>query len=127
MSEKLRLFVALELPPHVLEALEAVQRDLRVQVPERAARWVRPEGIHLTLKFLGDVPAGQVGEIEQGLHAAAKGHAPFELRTEGLGVFPNPKRARVLWVPASRHPAPMRAVGDPDPGKARAAVSSCYL
>jgi 2'-5' RNA ligase len=98
MSTLLRLFIALELPPHVLEALEATQRDLRPRVPERAARWVRPEGIHLTLKFLGDVPAGQVDAVGAAMREAARDHAPFELRAEGLGVFPNPQKARVLWV-----------------------------
>jgi 2'-5' RNA ligase len=98
MSNSLRLFIALELPPQVLEALEATQRDLRAQVPERAARWVRPGGIHLTLKFLGDVPAERVDAVETAIRRAVKGHSPFELRAEGLGVFPNPQKARVLWV-----------------------------
>jgi len=98
MSKPLRLFIALELPARVLGALETLQGDLRTQVPERAARWVRPAGIHLTLKFLGDVPAGQVDAITAGIREAAKPHAPFALQAEGLGVFPNPRRARVLWV-----------------------------
>jgi 2'-5' RNA ligase len=98
MSKPLRLFIALELPSSVLGALETLQSDLRAQVPERAARWVRPAGIHLTLKFLGDVPAEQVDAITAGIHEATKNHAPFTLQAEGLGVFPNPRRARVLWV-----------------------------
>lgn len=98
MSKPLRLFIALELPAQVLEALTALQDDLRSQVPERAARWVRPAGIHLTLKFLGDVPAEQVDAIAAGIREASKGHAPFALQAERLGVFPNPRRARVLWV-----------------------------
>ena len=98
MNDTLRLFAAVELPPHVLGALEAVQHDLRAQFPGKAARWVRPAGIHLTLKFLGDVPAGQVDAIAEGMRAAASEHAPFELCAEGLGVFPNPNRVRVVWV-----------------------------
>jgi 2'-5' RNA ligase len=98
MSNALRLFIALELPTPVLEALEAVQGDLRARLPDRAARWVRPEGIHLTLKFLGDVPSEQVDDIAGALRTCVKGYDPIELRVEGLGVFPNPRRARVLWT-----------------------------
>lgn len=101
MSDTLRLFVALELPPDVLRALVAVQRDLRTQFPGRAARWVRPEGIHLTLKFLGDVPSDQVADLGSALRAAAEGRAPFDLQAGGVGVYPNPKRARVVWAGVS--------------------------
>lgn len=112
MSQSLRLFVAVESPPHVLDALEAVQRDLRAQLPDRAARWVRPEGIHLTLKFLGDVPAAQVDGVSAGLGAAAEGHHPFDLQVEELGVYPNPKRARVLWAGVTGELEPLRRLKD---------------
>jgi 2'-5' RNA ligase len=61
-------------------------------------RWVRPEGIHLTLKFLGDVDREQLPEIERALCSACAPHAPLELRVGALGCFPNARRPRVLWV-----------------------------
>lgn len=98
MSEKIRLFVALELPKNVLQALSILQADLQKQIPDKIARWVRPENIHLTLKFLGDAPVEQVDEIAAAMKMATEVHAPMELAIVGLGVFPNPRNARVLWV-----------------------------
>lgn len=98
MSEKIRLFVALELPKNVLQALSILQADLQKQIPDKIARWVRPENIHLTLKFLGDAPVEQVDEIAAAMKMATEVHAPMELAVAGLGMFPNPRNARVLWV-----------------------------
>jgi len=95
MAEQLRLFVACELPDGVRRALGRVQDDLRGLGAERL-RWVRPEGIHITLKFLGGVDEGRVGKLEAALAAAV---APFELRL-GFGKLGNfgGSRARVLWI-----------------------------
>jgi len=61
-------------------------------------RWVKPGGIHLTLKFLGDVPANRIEEIERALTQACAGFPAFSLSVGGLGCFPNPRRPRVVWV-----------------------------
>ena len=96
-ERKLRAFVAVDLPDEVERALgEAVRtlRDARIE----GLRPVRPEGIHLTLKFLGDVPESQVGEIAQVVSEAVAGHRQFEASTGGFGAFPNTRRPQVLWV-----------------------------
>jgi 2'-5' RNA ligase len=98
MNETWRLFIAIELPDHVLKTITQVQADLKRAIPERAVRWTRPEGIHLTLKFLGDVRISQIEEIKTALAQATVGHAAFELGIQGLGCFPNLARPRVLWV-----------------------------
>lgn len=98
MPETLRLFVALELPDPALEALAALQARLQADPAGRAARWVRPEGIHLTLKFLGEVPAGRQADITRAVEAAADGQAPLALEVAGLGCFPNPGQPRVAWA-----------------------------
>ncbi len=98
MSETWRLFIAIELPPDVLKAIERIQSDLKRVIPQRAARWTRPEGIHLTLKFLGDAPGDQKEALLGGMRSAAQGHAPFDLAVEGTGCFPDLKRPRVLWL-----------------------------
>src|SRR5690606_30724510 len=67
-------------------------------VPDGAVRWVRPEGIHVTLKFLGDVPRGSIADIQAALDEAVRGHSPFGLTAFGLGAFPNTRRPRVVWV-----------------------------
>ncbi len=95
-GERWRLFVALELPGPVREALAAVQASLRAQGLERL-RWVRPEGIHLTLKFLGETPAARLGEIMAALEGAAGG-GTLRLALAGLGTFGDRRGPRVLWV-----------------------------
>ena len=61
-------------------------------------RWVDPEGIHLTLKFLGDIEPALVEDVLRAMEQAASGTAPFQLHLDGLGVFPNLRRPRVLWA-----------------------------
>jgi 2'-5' RNA ligase len=61
-------------------------------------KWVRPESMHLTLKFLGDVDPARVPEIEAALAAAAGAAPPFSLNARGIGVFPGMRKPRVLWM-----------------------------
>ncbi len=91
----LRLFIAIALPAEVKGWLTELQRDLRGM--GFAARWVRPEGMHLTLKFLGDIAVPQVEAIRHALADAAGQIAFFALYARGLGVFAGVRNARVLW------------------------------
>lgn len=96
--EIMRAFIAIPLPHPLLEKLADLQRQLEQQVPPRSVRWVRAEGIHLTLKFLGDTPTEKLPAIEQALAAVAR-HAPAcTFTVESLGCFPNPRRPCVVWV-----------------------------
>ena len=92
----LRLFVAIELPGEVREALGRLQHELQRRGLERL-RWVRPEGIHLTLKFLGATLAELLPGIEAALGRAVKGVAQHELELGELGTFGG-SRPRVVWV-----------------------------
>ena len=96
--EKIRAFIAIELDESIKESLTKLQERLKGQVPQGSVRWVRSEGIHLTLKFLGDVPADQIGEITRALERSCQGFAPSSLSCGGLGCFPDLKRPRVVWV-----------------------------
>ncbi|MBN1123175.1 MAG: RNA 2',3'-cyclic phosphodiesterase [Anaerolineae bacterium] len=98
MNETYRLFIAVELPTDVLDALGKTQSDLKQTIPSRMVRWTRTEGVHLTLKFLGDVASDRVGDLQDGLITAISGHEPFSLSVEGLGCFPDSKRPRVIWI-----------------------------
>ncbi len=93
----LRLFVAVELPASVRKRLADVAAELRGKGLERL-RWVKPENIHITLKFLGETPALRTPEIEDGLRAAAEGVAAHELTLGELGKFGGRRNPRVLWV-----------------------------
>ena len=92
-----RTFVAIDLPGDVKNALS----ELRSQVPPleaRSVRWIRAEGIHLTLSFLGDVDAGLVPAISEQLSGAAQESGHFTLELAGVGAFPSLRRPRVFWV-----------------------------
>ena len=95
-GEKLRVFVAVELPDAAKEELAGLAAAIDA-LGVREARTVRPEGVHLTLKFLGEVDAGLIPEIKSAMDAAA-GTEPFDLSLGDAGVFPSPEAARVLWV-----------------------------
>lgn len=99
MSEEiLRTFIAIELDEPLRIALAQVQNKLKRQAPPGSVKWVAADGIHLTLKFLGDTPVSRVPEIEEAIKRACAGFAPFEFSVEGRGCFPNFRRPRVIWV-----------------------------
>ena len=96
-DERLRLFVAIDLPEDVRESLGGLQADLRRHdLP--GLRWTRPEGVHLTLKFLGETPASSLAAIEGALARAVRGAQPFRLALGAPGTFGNRRGPRVLWV-----------------------------
>ena len=91
----MRLFVAIEIPSEVRNALAAFVRELRGIAPQ--AKWVRAENLHITLKFLGETQPGKLRAIKDALASIHNGE-PVTLNFRGLGFFPNEKRARVFWV-----------------------------
>ena len=93
----LRLFVALELPDSMKEALAETMDELRSR-GATPLRWVRPEGIHLTLKFLGNVSPARLPNVEAALVKAVPAPFAISLTLEGLGTFGGPNRTRVVWV-----------------------------
>jgi len=102
----IRAFVAVELTDELRSAIALVQtqikaelaRELRRTAPDARLQWVRPEANHLTLKFLGDIAEGQVEEIAQALTTVVGSQPRFSLEVGGLGVFPDARAPRVLWV-----------------------------
>lgn len=96
-DERLRLFVAIDLPENVRESLGRLQSDLRRR-DLSGLRWTRPEGVHLTLKFLGETPASSLAAIEGALARAVRGTPSFRLALGAPGTFGNRRGPRVLWV-----------------------------
>ncbi len=92
----MRTFIAIEIPEAVKKEMAEVQRRLRGSGVD--ASWSRPEGIHLTLKFLGEVPEAKVADITNALNNAVSGSGGFRLEIEGVGTFPNARNARVVWI-----------------------------
>jgi 2'-5' RNA ligase len=96
--DAIRAFIAIELPEAILAELGNIEARLKPQMPHDAIRWVKSDSIHLTLKFLGQVPSDQLGLITSSLRTAMAAHAPFVLEIKGAGCFPNIHRPRVVWV-----------------------------
>ena len=108
MREKIRAFIAINVPEPVLQAIEKAQDTLRGSGLK--IRWVRKEGMHLTLKFLGDIDRHDVENIHAAMERATKAFSHFTLRAEGIGVFPDLKRPRVVWVGLSGDVEVVRAL-----------------
>jgi len=94
----LRLFVAVELPPEVRRALVVAMDMLRNAARTDALRWVRIDGVHLTLEFLGAVEESRADAISAALRAGVRGLAPFDMTLLGLGSFGGRGQMRVVWL-----------------------------
>ena len=94
----IRTFVAIRLPGEVEESLARLAGEMRSLWPERGVRWVQGENIHLTLRFLGDMEEGRVGELGEGLDGIGNGCEAFDLNLAKSGCFPNERRPSVIWT-----------------------------
>ena len=95
--EQIRSFIAIELPNELKLGLTQLETQLKSD-KQPWVKWVNPEGIHLTLKFLGNIAVDRTGEITRAMEEAVQGISPFRLEVKGLGVFPNLRRVQVAWV-----------------------------
>jgi len=91
----MRAFIAIDLPEPIRAALRQQQAAFRAICPD--GRWTRPEGIHLTLKFLGEISDQQVTQVTEALQELGP-VAPFSVEVKGFGVFPDARRPRVFWT-----------------------------
>jgi len=96
MDQNLRLFIAIELPSEVQETLSTTAHKLATQMLR--VQWANPRGSHLTLKFLGATAPDQVAAITASMHAATHHVRSFTLATTTVGVFPNQRQPRVIWL-----------------------------
>jgi 2'-5' RNA ligase len=92
----IRSFLAFELPREIREQIGAVSKEL--QKTRMPVRWVKVENIHLTIVFLGSVNEDTIGDIKQKVQLAVKGFSTIKTRLKGVGVFPNRRSPRVIWV-----------------------------
>jgi 2'-5' RNA ligase len=95
--EDVRSFIAVELPPSLKEKLGELQERMKSGRID-ALKWVAPESIHITLKFLGSVSVQTLPGITGVMEEAAFGVAPFNVGVRGLGMFPDERRVRVVWA-----------------------------
>lgn len=113
----MRLFIAIDLPDEVRHALADLMAELRQKCPE--ARWVRPEGMHITLKFLGYVKDDDGGKQLASIRAVLatiRSASPVDIRFRGVGFFPSARRPRVVWCGMEASPNLAQLVADLDRG-----------
>jgi len=94
---KIRTFIAVDVRPHVGNAVQQWQEHLKSEYPGEF-RWVDPDKFHITLSFLGEVQKDRIDGIVNSLQETVKVFSPFEIPVEAAGAFPNPGHPRVLWV-----------------------------
>jgi len=92
----LRAFIGVPIEPAIAEKISGVVAELKSRFPK--VRWVAQSNLHFTVKFLGEVEEAQVGPISDALAEALRLFSRFTLNAKGLGVFPDVRRARILWV-----------------------------
>jgi 2'-5' RNA ligase len=92
----IRAFIAVEVDSQTVRQILAAVADLKPRIP--AIRWVPPTHFHFTLKFLGDIEESKIAPIAQALELALHPFPRFTINAKGLGVFPDLKRPRILWV-----------------------------
>ncbi len=109
--KNIRTFVAIEASPTVRQRAVALIDVLREAPAE--VKWVAPENMHLTLKFLGDIDFGKIPEVCELVKRAVAAVAPFELEIRGAGAFPNPTRPGTVWIGADEGAEQMEALFKP--------------
>ena len=95
-EDKLRLFIAIELPSNIIDGLRNVQEELKDK--SNKPSWAKPENIHLTLKFLGDIETNKIDSMVNILEGIAGKSFSFEISVKGVGTFPAAGTPRVIWV-----------------------------
>jgi 2'-5' RNA ligase len=97
-NETIRLFVAVFPPAEVVRQVTEAARGLASGLSPKAVAWTRPEQIHVTLNFLGNVERAKVEAVARAVESACRRGEPHLLRARGLGCFPSPARPRIIWA-----------------------------
>jgi 2'-5' RNA ligase len=94
----IRAFIAVDLTPEVQDCLKQISSQLKNEMGDVPIRWVAPENIHLTLKFLGDVSTNNIEVLTELLEAETANQKPMVISVGGIGAFPKIRNPRVIWV-----------------------------
>ena len=95
---QIRTFIAIDLPQLIQDSIEKQTARLHQTLGNQIIRWTLIQNMHLTLKFLGNIPATHVDFLKQMLTQMADSHSAFDLQVSSIGSFPNSKRPRILWL-----------------------------
>lgn len=92
----MRIFIAIELPEEKKEQLASIKGEL--EKIKADVKWVRPDAIHLTLKFLGEISGDRLEKIKTNLRQIIPGFGSFKIEIKGMGIFPHYNKPRIIWV-----------------------------
>lgn len=101
-DHEIRAFVAIPLPKDVTEYLAEIITELKLTLPEKSVKWVQPENIHLTLKFLGNISKSTLHFLVEKLKSDNR-FLPFDLTINKIGAFPSMYKPQIIWVGTSSH------------------------
>lgn len=107
-NELVRTFICIEITESIRHRIATLQQHLLKAQADVA--WTKPAGIHLTLKFLGEVPQSSINKIVDAVRQSASQIVPFSLEVEGAGCFPNSRQPRVLWVGLKELPTLLKSL-----------------
>ena len=98
MKSVFRAFIAIDMSTEVLRRIDETSAELQSRLGALPVRWIPADNVHLTLKFLGDVSVTFIDRLSEIIDRAAAGYDGFEISVGSIGVFPNPRRPRVIWL-----------------------------
>src|SRR5262252_7795071 len=95
-TDELRIFICIEVPASIKERIDKLQNVLKAL--DAPVSWTRPDNVHLTLKFLGNVKSSRLPDINAACERAARDFAEFQVEVAGSGCFPSARAPRVFWI-----------------------------
>ena len=104
----MRAFIAIVLPSGIKGAVSKIQGELKTTLPKIS--WTKPDNLHITLKFLGEISPQQLSNIKQVITEVAKTNTWFQIKFKTIGVFPNIKQARIIWIGTNQVPLRMKKI-----------------
>ena len=94
----MRTFIAIDFSPEIIRKITEIINYFRSQTPDKAIKWVAPENLHLTVKFLGEVPDNKIEDIKEFIKKSLADKHTFQIEVKGLGMYPNATKPRVIWL-----------------------------
>ena len=88
----------MDIPPDVIKKIDSVVRYFRTQIPESGVKWVSVDLLHLTIKFMGELPDEKLDETKATICKVVKQLPSFQINIQGLGMYPNHQKPRVVWL-----------------------------
>lgn len=94
----LRTFIAVDFPPEIIQKIGKIITYFKTQTPDEALKWISTNNLHLTLKFIGEIPEEKLSQVQAVLADSLQNQSAFNIKIEGLGMYPNEHNPRVIWL-----------------------------